>query len=124
MTSKARLRAAIFLLTAAITAVQAQERAPDQTSLDAAKIKSSVERWLVPYVAARDFSGVVVIAQGDHVLARKSFGMADFARHEPNTPTTRFRIASLSKTFTASAIESLVRRGKLSLDEKIESFVP
>jgi CubicO group peptidase (beta-lactamase class C family) len=51
----------------------------------------------------RDFSGVVLIAQGDQILVEKAYGKADFQQHVANQAGTRFRIASLSQTFTTAA---------------------
>lgn len=91
---------------------------------EAAEVQARVDQWIAPYLAAGDFSGVVFIAQGNRVLAQKAYGTADLKRQTPNTVAMRFRIASLSKTFTASAIELLLQQGKLKLDDKIATFVP
>ena len=92
-------------------------------NLDAGLVKSRTEHWLAPYVAAGDFNGVVLIAQGDRVLVHEAFG----ARAGPSTSlsvASRFRVASLSKTFTAAAIEQLAAQGKLSLKDTLEAYVP
>ena len=89
-------------------------------ALDAALVKARTERWLAPYVAAGDFSGVVLIAQGDRVLVHEAFG----ARDGKPSVATRFRVASLSKTFTAAVIEQLAAQGRLSLKDPLERYVP
>ena len=63
--------------------------------------------------------GAVLVAQGDGVLLNKGYGSADIAWGISNTPATRFRIASVSKQFTAAAIMRLVDEGKLSLDDRL-----
>lgn len=78
------------------------------TAFDAATVEARADQWIKPYVAAGDFSGVVLIAQGDRVLLEKAYGKAEFEHDVANRVETRFRIASLSKTFTASAIELLI----------------
>lgn len=65
------------------------------------------------------FQGSVLVAKGDTVLLSKGFGLADQARGVPNTPTTRYRIASLSKQFTAAAILVLADRRKLRVDDPV-----
>src|SRR5262245_28831798 len=82
-------------------------------TLDAAQVSSRADAWLTAYEKAGDFSGVVVLAQGDKVLFEKAYGYADPQVRSPNRPETRFRVASLSKTLTAAAIEQLVAQGKL-----------
>lgn len=59
--------------------------------------------------------GQVVIARGDEVLLERSYGVA--REGEPVNASTRFRIASLSKAITATAVHLLVLDGRLSLDE-------
>ena len=94
-----------------------------QTSFDAATIEQRTDKWLKPYLAAGDFSGVVLIAQGNNILVEKAYGKADFRHDVSNQVRTRFRIASLSKTFTASAIELLVAQGKLALTDHLSKYV-
>jgi CubicO group peptidase (beta-lactamase class C family) len=97
--------------------------AASQTALDAITIERRADQWLKPYVAAGDFSGVVLIAQGDQMLLEKAYGKADFRHDVANRIATRFRIASLSKTFTAAAIEQLSAQGKLSLKDHLSDYV-
>ncbi len=78
---------------------------------------------LEPYLSGRNFNGAVLVTRGDEVLLRKGYGAADLEGNVPNTPETRFRIASLSKGFTAAAILQLVERGSISLDDALPSFV-
>jgi CubicO group peptidase (beta-lactamase class C family) len=94
-----------------------------QTAFDAVTIEQRADQWIKPYVAAGDFSGVVLIAQGDQMLVEKAYGKADFQHGVANQIGTRFRIASLSKTFTAAAIELLIARGKLSLKDLLSKYV-
>jgi CubicO group peptidase (beta-lactamase class C family) len=91
--------------------------------LDAHTVHARVERWLRPYAVARDFSGVVLIAQADRVLVAQAFGEADFAQGRPNRTATRFHIASLSKTFTPAVIEHLAAAGRLSLQDTLGRYV-
>jgi len=76
------------------------------------------------YVDAGLFNGVVLVSQGDRVVYEKAFGLADRTFKVPNTATTRFHIASVSKPITAAAVLLLAERGKLSLGDTISKFVP
>ena len=62
----------------------------------------------------------VIVAQDDRVLIRKAYGLGDLASRSAVTTHTSFRLASLTKPFTAVAIMQLVGEGKLSLDESIK----
>src|SRR5262249_10550373 len=88
------------------------------------KLAERLDDYLRPYLEVKDFSGVVLIAQGDTILAAKAYGMADFEAGVPNRIGTAFRIASLSKTFTAAAIAILIERGKVKLDDPLSRYIP
>jgi CubicO group peptidase (beta-lactamase class C family) len=91
--------------------------------LDRAAVAARAGAWLKTYAEAGDFSGVALLAQGDHIVFQEAFGMADAQVHSPNRSDTRFRIASLSKTFTAAAIETLVSEGKLRYSDPLSAYV-
>jgi len=95
-----------------------------QVALEAGTVSSRTDAWLKWYVESGDFSGVVLLAQGDKILFQKAYGLADAQVHSPNRIETRFRIASLSKTFTAAAVEKLVREGKLRYSDRLSKYVP
>ena len=69
------------------------------------------------------FNGSALVAFGDAVLLDKGYGLADTAKAIANGPTTRFRIASVTKQFTAMAILILESRGKLDVDDKACKYV-
>src|SRR6202011_3128311 len=92
--------------------------------MDSRKNGAILDDYLRPYVAAKDFSGVLLIARGNSILAEKTYGMADFERNVPNRTQTAFRIASLSKTFTAGAIAMLIERGKIGLNDPLQRYLP
>lgn len=77
----------------------------------------------------RDYAGnvpgasVIVIRDG-RVVYRSAYGMANLEEHIPATPDTHYRLASVSKQFTAAAILSLAGRGRLSLDDPIRRWLP
>ncbi|MFH8369619.1 serine hydrolase domain-containing protein [Streptomyces sp. NPDC018031] len=71
----------------------------------------------------RGFSGTVrVTRHGEPVLTR-AFGMASRRWSVPNTGETRFRVASVAKTFTAVAVLRLVERKRVRLDDALLGFV-
>ncbi len=77
-----------------------------------------------------DYSGsglpggsVMVINDGQPILI-KSYGLANVEQGVPVESSTNFRLASVTKQFTATAILMLVDRGKLSLDDSIRQYFP
>ena len=55
----------------------------------------------------------VVVIRDDRVILRRAYGMADLERHIEGTRETDYRLASVSKQFTAMAIIQLARDGKV-----------
>jgi CubicO group peptidase (beta-lactamase class C family) len=68
-------------------------------------------------------ASVLVISDGA-VVASRSYGLADLEAGSAVTPHTNFRLASVTKQFTAMAILMLSERGKLSLDDPLSHFFP
>jgi CubicO group peptidase (beta-lactamase class C family) len=66
----------------------------------------------------------VVVARGDTIVLARAFGLADVERRVPMTPTTAFRLASVTKQFTAAAILALVEDGRLVLDGRLGDLLP
>ena len=69
-------------------------------------------------------SGSVLVAHGGHPVFCKAFGPANREWDTPNAPDTKFRIGSVTKQFTASAVLQLVERGTLKLDDPISQYYP
>jgi len=76
------------------------------------------------YVSAKQFMGSVLVARGDEILFSKAYGSANLEWNIPNTPTTKFRIGSITKQFTAAAILLLEERGKLKTDDLVKKYMP
>lgn len=73
--------------------------------------------------AAGRFSGAVLIAKDGKPVYEKAYGLADRAKKIPNTVDTKFRIGSMSKMFTATAIMQLVQTGKIDLDKPFGTYL-
>ncbi len=68
-------------------------------------------------------ASVVVIHEGRVVLSR-AYGLADLQARTPATPETHYRLASLTKQFTAMALLLLVEEGKLGYDDRVVDVLP
>jgi D-alanyl-D-alanine carboxypeptidase len=89
-----------------------------------APLPTKVDAYLAPLVASHDLNAVVLIARGDKPVVQRAYGMASFELGKPLDASSRFRIASITKTFTAAAIVILIERGKLSYDDRLSKFEP
>jgi CubicO group peptidase (beta-lactamase class C family) len=79
-----------------------------------------LDAWITATVAQREQPGLSIgIVYDQDLIWAKGYGYADLQRQVPATPTTIYRIASISKLFTATAIMQLRDAGKLRLDDAV-----
>jgi len=89
-----------------------------------ARLQRSFERSFATEIAGTQTPGAaVLVAVGDDEWV-SSLGVAEISAREPMTADRRFRIASLTKTFVATAVLQLVDEGQVALDDPLERFVP
>ena len=66
----------------------------------------------------------VLVIQGGKVVLAKGYGLASIEERIPCGTNTNFRLASVTKQFTAMAVMILAERGKLSFEERLTDFFP
>jgi len=66
----------------------------------------------------------VMIIKDGKVIYNRGYGVADLEANEPVTPSTCFRLASVTKQFTAMSVMILAERKKLSYDNTLSDFFP
>ena len=93
--------------------------AQNQTTPPAQQIAAKVDEYLNAAVKFNHFSGSVLVARDGQPIMSKGYGMANYELNVPNTPNTVFRIASITKQFTATATMMLQERGKLDVNDPI-----
>jgi CubicO group peptidase (beta-lactamase class C family) len=76
----------------------------------------------VPQIMTEPGLSMAVVRQGETVWA-KGYGYADQERQLPAAPNTRYRVASLTKLFTATAIMQLYEQGRLRLDDPVHDYL-
>src|SRR5712675_751661 len=72
----------------------------------------------------KQFMGTVLLAQDGKILLDKGYGFANLEWDIPNTPTTKFRLGSITKQFTAASILLLEERGKLKVEDPVKKYLP
>jgi serine beta-lactamase-like protein LACTB len=76
-------------------------------------------------VAEQNLPGVAVaVGAGDDIVWAEGFGWAHLANRIPVTPDMRFRIGTASKVLTSAAVGLLLEKGRLNLDDEIQTYVP
>ncbi len=71
-----------------------------------------------------NFNGTVLIAENGNVKLIKAIGLANRQDNLPIKANSKFRICSITKTFTAAIILQLFEENKLTLEDKISKFLP
>lgn len=89
----------------------------------AAQDARAIDRLFATETAAGRFSGAVLVARQGKVLLSKGYGLAEREWDQPNTPQTRYRIASLTKQFTAALVLKLEEQGKLKVTDGVCQYV-
>jgi len=100
------------------TAVLSAPAAPYAAARE--KADRQAKEWL-----ARGTPGLALaVAVDGRIVYSEGFGYADLEERVPVGPTTKFRIGSISKPLTATALVELVEAGKVDLDAPVRNYVP
>ncbi len=84
----------------------------------------AIDNWLGELQSQQKFNGGVLIAQDGQALLQKTYGYVDATLTTKLTKSSMFRLASLSKQFTAMGIMILKEKGKLDFDDKVIKYIP
>ena len=85
---------------------------------------SKIDELVKSYHGLGQFNGTVLVAENGRVIYKKGFGYANMEWKVPNDVDTKFRLASITKQFTAAVILQLAEQGKIKLDGKITDYLP
>lgn len=102
--------------TPVLTVTPAAERAPVKVVLDLPHLKATLDRQ-------PNFTGGILVAKGDQILFRQVYGMANAAERRPMALDSQFRLASISKQFTAAAILKLQDEGRLKISDPVCKWI-
>jgi len=74
-------------------------------------------------LSENNFSGAVLVCQGQEVFLKKAYGWRDREKKIPNDVTSLFPIASITKTLVATAFLKLAQDEKISLDDPVQKYL-
>ena len=83
------------------------------------KIEAEIAAWMARHKAP---ALSVAIVTDNHLTWSKGYGLADVENDVPAKPETAYRLASIAKSVTATAVMQLVERGKLDLDAPVQKY--
>jgi len=92
-------------------------------SNSAADRARAIDHLMSAYQGNVPGASVLVIRNGNMVF-RRSYGMADVEHQVAATPATNYRLASVTKQFTAASILLLAEERRLSLDDPVRKWLP
>jgi len=111
------------LLIAAIVVLIQSVMPAQQGAAVAPAPATAVDEIFSKWTSSTPGCAVGVAIGGKPVLA-KAYGMSDLERDVRNTPDTIFEAGSVSKQFTAMAVQLLANEGKLSIDDPVRKYIP
>lgn len=86
---------------------------------------SVLERWIDQQVDFHHIPGLsIAVVYDQEIVWSKGFGFSDLEKRIPASPQTVYRMGSVTKVFTSTAIMVLRDRGKLRLDDPISMYLP
>ncbi len=90
---------------------------------DAELFRTRIDEFLTVARTRTGFSGAVIVARGGQPVYERALGFSHLQSKASNTLDTPFRIASLSKQFTAAAVFRLESQGKLDIDDPVHKYL-
>lgn len=114
---------AIALFVWAYNKVKIQDLELLETDTLAEKVEKA-NTWLSELQQNNKFNGAVLLIKNDSVLIKNTYGFADSKKTIPLTNNSMFRLASVSKQFTATGILLLKEQAKLDIDAPITQYLP
>ena len=93
---------------ASLTLILAWSSLAFGAAIDVARMEQAIDLR----VSTGQFMGTVLVAKGGKILINKGYGSANLDWRIPDSPTTRFRLGSVTKQFTAACILLLEERSE------------
>jgi CubicO group peptidase (beta-lactamase class C family) len=117
--TSAALRGGLRRMGLGILAVSLFRIAYAQTAAHTAEIDALMRAYTGDVPGAS-----VLVLQAGHPLVSRAYGFARLTDKQRATPATNYRLASMTKQFTATAVLLLAQDGRLSLDDRIKNYLP
>lgn len=97
---------------------------PSATPTPAEAFTSGVDKLFAQWDKPDSPGCALAVVRDGQVIHERGYGTANLELGVPVTPSTVFNVGSISKQFTAASILLLAQQGKLSLDDKVQKYVP
>jgi len=87
-------------------------------------MKTAIDTLLRPYALPGVPGASILVARRGEMVYQQAVGLADLEAGTAATPATNYRLASVSKQFTATAVMLLAQRGQLAYTDTLPAFFP
>ncbi|MEM6838869.1 MAG: serine hydrolase domain-containing protein, partial [Cyanobacteria bacterium P01_C01_bin.120] len=87
-------------------------------------LTAEMDDYLQAHYETGRFMGAAIVVRGEETIFAAGYGMASLEHQVPNAHSTKFRIGSITKQFTATAILQLQDRGLLSVQAPVATYLP
>jgi len=91
---------------------------------DVKSVEESIDQIFADYDDLNKPGATVAVVQNGEIVFKKGYGSANLEYGIPNSPSTIFHVASVSKQFTVFSVLLLAGQDKLSLDDDIRDHIP
>jgi CubicO group peptidase (beta-lactamase class C family) len=85
---------------------------------------AKIDECLNLYAKYNQYSGTILVEENNKTIYNKAFGFANLEFNIPNFNKTKYRIASITKSFTSVLIFQFVDKAKLHLTDKVSQYLP
>lgn len=92
--------------------------------LHAQTLTEKIDKFMTEKYPANQPGAAILVAKDNKVILRKGYGLAIMNPDKPVTPDMVFRIGSITKQFTSTAILKLAEQGKIDLKADIKTYLP
>lgn len=113
-----------IILIASILFVSCESQAPSLTSDTNPTKAQQIDSLLSKFAEYGQFNGTALVADSGKVIFKKGYGLANMEWDIPHQTDTKFRLASVSKQFTAMLVVQLAAENKLDLQAPISTYLP
>ncbi len=122
--TRTKILAAVSLMFLGFSALAGAEEL-EQRVLEGSEVIEFLDETVPTMLEQFNVPGVTIsVVQGSETLAAKAYGFSDFAaQQEADAESSVFRIGSISKLFTWTALMQLVEQGKVNLDADVNTYL-
>lgn len=86
-------------------------------------VTEAIDKFMTEKYPSNQPGAAILVAQNDKIIFRKGYGLASLTPDKPVTPEMIFRIGSITKQFTSTAILKLAEQGKVDLKADITKYL-